>query len=136
MPSNLQKQAERTQFAARLAESLKTVRTSNLAEFTREFNLRSGSPPVTVHAVRKWFNGDSIPTQEKIQILAALAGVSAPWLRFGDVNNEIPPHILPDSKEVRDIRSLVNDVSVLDAHGRHLLQGIIKLLLEAQAGEK
>ncbi|NEX59482.1 helix-turn-helix domain-containing protein [Noviherbaspirillum galbum] len=38
---------------------------------------------VTVAAVRKWLVGESVPTQEKIQSLAAVLDVSPEWLRFG-----------------------------------------------------
>jgi AraC-like DNA-binding protein len=36
----------------------------------RKFNAVSGDAPVSVHAVRKWIMGESIPTQRRIQVLA------------------------------------------------------------------
>ena len=50
----------------------------------RKFNAVSGDAPVSVHAVRKWIMGESIPTQQRIQALAAWLSVSPNWLRFGE----------------------------------------------------
>ena len=50
----------------------------------RKFNAVSGDAPVSVHAVRKWIMGESIPTQRRIQVLAAWLAVSPNWLRFGE----------------------------------------------------
>ena len=50
----------------------------------RKFNAVSGDAPVSVHAVRKWIMGESIPTQQRIQVLATWLAVSTNWLRFGE----------------------------------------------------
>ncbi len=50
----------------------------------RKFNSLTPDKPVTVHAVRKWIMGESIPTQRRIQALAAWLAVSPNWLRFGE----------------------------------------------------
>jgi hypothetical protein len=53
-----------------------------------EYNKRSGQPPITIHAARKWLIGEAIPTQDRIQILADWLNVTASWLRFGeDIHN-------------------------------------------------
>ena len=36
------------------------------------------------HAARKWLQGESIPTQEKLRALAGWLDVPADWLRFGN----------------------------------------------------
>ncbi len=51
----------------------------------RAFNEFSHQPPITVHAARKWLMGESIPTHERLKALANLVGVSASWLRFGEI---------------------------------------------------
>jgi hypothetical protein len=48
------------------------------------YNLRADGAAVTAHAARKWLGGESIPTQEKIHVLARWLKVSAAWLRFGE----------------------------------------------------
>ena len=50
----------------------------------RKFNAVSGDAAVSVHAVRKWIMGESIPTQRRIQVLATWLAVSPNWLRFGE----------------------------------------------------
>jgi hypothetical protein len=49
----------------------------------RRYNAASRCKAISVFGVRKWLAGESIPTQEKIQTLAAMLNVSAGWLRFG-----------------------------------------------------
>jgi hypothetical protein len=50
----------------------------------REFNALSPQAPVSAHAARKWIMGESIPTQQRLQVLAAWLKVAPNWLRFGD----------------------------------------------------
>lgn len=50
----------------------------------REFNQRYWGTPVTVQAVRKWLQGEVIPTQDKLQVLAEWLQVDPHWLRFGE----------------------------------------------------
>ncbi len=49
----------------------------------REFNLRWRGKMITVNAVRTWMLGESIPTLDKLQVLADLLDVSPDWLRWG-----------------------------------------------------
>lgn len=51
-----------------------------------EFNRRFLDKPVTAYGVRKWLTGESIPSQDKLVVLAAWLGVSPEWLRFGPTN--------------------------------------------------
>jgi transcriptional regulator with XRE-family HTH domain len=55
----------------------------------REFNALSPQAPVSAHAVRKWILGESIPTQQRLQVLAAWLKVTPNWLRFGDDSEDI-----------------------------------------------
>jgi transcriptional regulator with XRE-family HTH domain len=76
---------ERTQFAERVAAAL--VARGMLASATvlqRAFNAQNPKLAVSVHAARKWLMGESIPTQDRLRELAAVLGVSATWLRFGE----------------------------------------------------
>ena len=80
---------ERFKFSERLKRALqkqrKAVRPSN---FAREFNLHAVGATVTAHAARKWLVGESIPTQERIIVLAKWLNVNAAWLRFGYEKDE------------------------------------------------
>lgn len=50
----------------------------------REFNTRYWGHPVTVQAVRRWMNGQAIPAQDKLQILAEWLRIEPHVLRFGE----------------------------------------------------
>jgi transcriptional regulator with XRE-family HTH domain len=50
----------------------------------RAFNAQNPELAISVHAARKWLMGEAIPTQARLRELAAVLGVSATWLRFGD----------------------------------------------------
>lgn len=50
----------------------------------REFNQRYWGKPVSVQAVRRWLNGEAIPTQDRLQVLAEWLNVDPHWLRFGE----------------------------------------------------
>ena len=50
----------------------------------REFNTRYWGCPITVQAVRRWLNGEAIPSQDKLQVLADWLKVEPHVLRFGE----------------------------------------------------
>ena len=78
--------AERSEFSARLVQTLATVRgiAPSPTVVARAFNAHFNGKPVTVHAVRKWLVGESIPTQDKLRALAHWLDTSLDWLRFGE----------------------------------------------------
>ncbi len=78
---------ERLEFSERLQQALRNAEYSpnSPTQLAREFNVRFAGHPVTVHAARKWLQGESIPTQEKLRALASWLDVPADWLRFGNV---------------------------------------------------
>lgn len=53
------------------------------AVLEREFNLRWHGKPMTLHGVRRWLLGETIPGQEKILVLAEWLGISPQLLRYG-----------------------------------------------------
>jgi transcriptional regulator with XRE-family HTH domain len=80
---------ERAAFSSRLAHALADANVGvTVATLVAEYNLRADGAAVTPYAARKWLKGDSIPTQEKVHILARWLGVSASWLRFGELELE------------------------------------------------
>lgn len=78
--------SEKAAFTQRLSRALKDARIESGSPtlFAREFNRRYHGRPISVHAARKWLTGESIPTQDKLRLLAAWLGVSTEWLRFGE----------------------------------------------------
>lgn len=71
-------------FSERLRKALDRagVRPSPTA-VANEFNLRFWGDAVTPHAARNWLLGVSIPTQDKLRVLAQWLDVEADELRFG-----------------------------------------------------
>lgn len=76
---------EREDFSRRLKEALARVGDdgSSPTRLAREFNRRYPGTPVTLHASRKWLNGEALPAQDKLRVLAEWLGVTPEWLRFG-----------------------------------------------------
>ena len=76
---------EQQKFSARLVQALEGAGLRpKQTDVWRMFNQRHPGSPVTIHAVRKWLNGESIPAQDKLQTLADWLSVNPNWLRFGE----------------------------------------------------
>lgn len=85
----------KTEFAKRLHEALARAGIpAKPAVVEREFNQRYWGKPITLHGVRYWLRGESIPSHDKLLCLAEWLGVEPAILRYGD---EVP-------KAVRDRR--------------------------------
>lgn len=71
-------------FAQRLRRALEAgaVRVSPTV-VANEFNLRYWGRSITSHTARNWLLGKSIPTQDKLRVLADWLQVSPDELRFG-----------------------------------------------------
>jgi hypothetical protein len=54
----------------------------------REFNLRYWGKPMTLHGVRRWLLGESMPTQDKLEALAEWLLLTPQQLRFGEEINK------------------------------------------------
>lgn len=74
----------KVKFAARLSEAMqKQGYKAEPAVLEREFNLRHYGKPMTLHGVRKWLIGASIPPYDKILTLATWLKVPPEDLTFG-----------------------------------------------------
>lgn len=103
----------------------------------REFNLRWRGKMVTVNAVRKWMLGQSMPTLDKLQVLADLLGVSQDWLRWGVVQgpaiSEGQPLYLKQSRpDSSSVQSLTQDVRLLTDSHLKLVQALVTAMLVEQ----
>lgn len=54
------------------------------AVLEREFNTRFWGKPMSLHGVRRWLRGETLPTHEKLLVLAEWLVVSPQQLGFGD----------------------------------------------------
>ena len=79
------------QFAARLRDAMvKAGLKPESAVLERNFNLRYFGKPITLHGVRKWLIGESIPPYDKIIVLAEMLNVPPEELTFGlDIKQQV-----------------------------------------------
>lgn len=78
----------KVEFAKRLQAALENAGIpTKPSVIEREFNQRYWGKPITLHAVRYWLRGESMPTHDKLLCLAEWLGVEPQTLRYGD---EIP----------------------------------------------
>jgi transcriptional regulator with XRE-family HTH domain len=74
----------KTQFADRLREAMTAAGYDpKPAVLEREFNTRYWGRGMTLHGVRRWLRGETLPSQEKLLVLAEWLGVPPQQLRFG-----------------------------------------------------
>ncbi len=121
---------ERLEFSGRLQQALRNADYSpnSPTQLAREFNLRFSGHPVTVHAARKWLQGESIPTQEKLRALANWLDVPADWLRFGNIDS--PRSRSGASLSSMDAKMMAN-LQQLDEHHRMIAYEFLRMLVKA-----
>jgi transcriptional regulator with XRE-family HTH domain len=76
---------QRIAFSKRLTQELRRIGQpiGSPTQIARTFNQNYSGKPVSAQTVRKWLLSEGLPTQAKLQALAAWLGVSAQWLRYG-----------------------------------------------------
>lgn len=78
-------QRERFEFSERLINSLiKSNIPVRVVVIHKLFEKNNNKISLSTHAIRKWLMGESIPTQEKLRVLADILSVDPNWLRYGD----------------------------------------------------
>lgn len=71
-------------FAKRLRDAMQAAGyEARPSVLEREFNLRYWGKPMTLHGVRRWLLGESLPKQEKLMALAEWLNLPPQELRFG-----------------------------------------------------
>ena len=123
-----QKITERLAFAERLQRSLRdTGRSNSPNALAQEFNVRFGGARVHASSCRKWLQGEAIPTQEKLVVLAHMLGVSADWLRYGESTRAMDLAVpTPYSKPEL---ALLADFCLLGPRDREVVHQLIRQML-------
>ena len=118
---------ERLAFSERLQQALRNAEypPNSPTQLAREFNLRFGGNPVTVHAARKWLQGESIPTQEKLRALASWLDVPADWLRFGNTEVKKGSGVAASPVDAK----VVGLLQQLDEHHRTIAHEMLRALV-------
>jgi transcriptional regulator with XRE-family HTH domain len=122
-------------FADRLKQALKrsAKKMGTPSELALQFNLRHPGSQVTNQAVQKWLSGNSRPTPDKIETLAALCNVSAQWLRHGIAEaRPRAPQSLADRAGVEPLTAgeqvLLQRFRSLSAHQQELIADLLEQL--------
>lgn len=72
------------EFACRLRKAMQQAGyEARPAVLEREFNLHYYGKPMTLHGVRRWLRGETLPTQDKIIALAQWLRIPPEQLSFG-----------------------------------------------------
>lgn len=104
----------RQQFAERLQQAMQHAGyPAKPAVLEREFNLRYLGKPMTLHGVRRWLKGETLPSEDKLLVLARWLKVDPRTLRFGE----------PGSHEVRERQLPYPDIP-------HREREVIEMFLE------
>lgn len=90
------------EFALRLRQAIEAAglepRPSVLLKL---FNSSYWGRPISFQAVSRWLNGESVPEQDKLVLLAGLLEVEPDVLRYGESAHRSPPS-LPSPLECRE----------------------------------
>ena len=74
----------KAEFARRLTEAMVSAGyDARPAVLEREFNLRYFGKPMTLHGVRRWLRGETLPSHEKLIVLADWLSVPPEQLSYG-----------------------------------------------------
>ncbi|WP_310451847.1 hypothetical protein [Sulfuritalea sp.] len=126
---------EREDFSRRLMEALARVGDdgSSPTRLAREFNRRYPGAPVTLHASRKWLNGEALPAQDKLRVLAEWLGVTPEWLRFGDSGD-----VRGTQRQAREAGQAVDfelarELGALSPAHREAVRALVKALRQGEA---
>lgn len=132
-----EKESERQAFSSRLKDTLRhTGRTVSPTGLAQEFNLYHRGPKVHMHSCRKWLQAESIPTQEKLVILARMLGVAPDWLRYGvETTLAREPGLnayVPDPADL----SLLAAIQQLSKRDKQVVQSLILQMLKINPPQK
>lgn len=78
-------------FAKRLADAMVALGLEpKPAVLERQFNLHYSGEPMTLHGVRRWLRGETLPSQDKLIALAEWLRIPPDELRYGaEIKTEI-----------------------------------------------
>lgn len=121
---------EREAFARRLKEALARIGDDGTSptRLAREFNRRYAGAAITLHAARKWLNGEAFPAQDKLLVLANWLGVGAEWLRFGEGGGRAAGvYRVQDSGDAVDFE-LARELGALSPAHRAAVRALVRAL--------
>ncbi|WP_284399698.1 XRE family transcriptional regulator [Acidovorax sp. SUPP2825] len=120
------------QFAQRLREAMENAGyDAKSAVLQREFNSRRpGAKPITLHGVRRWLMGETLPSYPKLQALSDWLGVPVHELMHGAKSPSIPTS-KPPRPMATDDRIAVEAFLNLPAAPRRIARDVILAIARA-----
>ena len=129
-------------FASRLRHQLQLKgKKDSPTTLAREFNLRWRGVPVTSNAVRKWLQGESMPTMDKMEVLANMLGVTADWLRWGDEKQTLTQYpgrtrtmyALNEPQPLENMeKAVIQDYRLLNTSNQKIVFSLMEIMLKEQ----
>lgn len=130
---------EKVEFSARLRDTM--VRAGHAASpsvLEHEFNLRWHGRSISNQAAWGWLNSRSIPTQDKLQVLAEWLKIEPEVLRFGErVRDEVREHQRRWDEGLNHVEREVLDIYLrLPPEHRKVLREVIRAFAKAHGLER
>jgi transcriptional regulator with XRE-family HTH domain len=139
MPSKPSKQApsrEKLAFAKRLSDAMVAAgHEAKPAVLEREFNTRHWGKPMTLHGVRRWLRGETLPSQDKLRTLAEWLKVSPQDLQYGQAHRVESPHPRWDAGVGYQDREIFEAFLRLPVPQRKVVREVILAFAQAQAAK-
>jgi hypothetical protein len=87
--------------------------------------------PVTANATRKWLMGQSVPTLDKLSVVAQMLNTNEDWLRWGESpvterNNEL------SNRSQNDELGFAQDFKMLSESNKKVVNAVVEVLLKEQ----
>lgn len=121
---------ERTEFSKRLAAAMKSAGCeARPGVLLKHFNSTYRGRSVSFQTASRWLNGQSLPEQDKLQVLAKLYGVAPEELRFGSRSARVADTRAQWVAEIAEAdRSMLQSYLGLGAPQRRLVRELVDAL--------
>jgi transcriptional regulator with XRE-family HTH domain len=139
MPKESPKQPpsrEKLAFAKRLSQAMLAAGYDDKpAVLEREFNTRHWGKPMTLHGVRRWLRGETLPSQDKLRTLAEWLKVSPQDLQYGQAYKAESPRPRWDAGVGYQDRDIFEAFLKLPVPQRKVVREVILAFAQVQAAK-
>ena len=130
--ARMEEKNEKDAFATRLRAAMEQAgHPARPSVLEREFNTRYWGRSMTLQGVRRWLQGEAIPPQDKLQVLAELFGVEPHHLRFGGGHRIAEPKQAWQAVGARE-RRVIDAFLALPQRKRELVGALVEALGEEE----
>jgi transcriptional regulator with XRE-family HTH domain len=140
MPTESSKQPpsrEKLAFAKRLSQAMLAAGYDDKpAVLEREFNTRHWGKPMTLHGVRRWLRGETLPSQDKLRTLAEWLKLDPQDLQFGQNHRVASPAARWDPGIGYQDREIFEAFLKLPVPQRKVVREVILAFVEAHGRVK